>query len=86
MTGSSAETMASEMAEDRVIAAFVSFCLDMSRTDNERIAKLATIREASSFERRDAVMETGCATMPGSAGPNRELAQASMEGLDLDES
>ena len=85
-TGSSAQKMASEMAEDRVIAALVPFCLDMSRTDSERIAKLATIREASSFKRRDAVMETGWATMPGADGPNRDLAQACIEGLDLEAS
>ena len=86
MTGSSAERMASELAKDRVIATLVPFCLDMSRTDNDRIAKLATIREASSFKRRDAVMETGWATMPGTDGPNRDLAQACIEGLDLDAS
>lgn len=86
VTGSSAEKMASEMAEDSVIAALVPFCLERSRTDNERIAKLATIREASSFKRRDAVMETGWATMPGTDGPNRDLAQACIEGLDLDAS
>ena len=85
-TGSGAQKMASEMAEDRVIAALVPFCLDMSRTDNERIAKLATIREASSFKRRDAVMETGWATTPGADRPNRDLAQACIEGLDLDAS
>ncbi len=85
-TGSSAQKMASEMADERVIAALVPFCLDMSRTDAERIAKLATIREASSFKRRDAVMETGWATMPGADGPNRDLAQACIEGLDLEAS
>ncbi|MDP5220944.1 hypothetical protein Q5Y75_27540 [Ruegeria sp. 2205SS24-7] len=86
VTGGSAKEMASEMAKDRVIAALVPFCLDMSRTDIERTTKLATIREASSFRRRDAVMEAGWATMPGSEGPNRELAQACIEGLDLDAS
>ena len=86
MTGSGAKKMATEMAQDSVIAALVPFCLDMSRTDNERIAKLATIREASAFQRRDAVMETGWATMPGSDGPNRDLAQACIEGLDLNAS
>ena len=86
MTGGGAEEMANKMAQEEVIAALVPFCLDMSRTDNERIAKLATIREASSFKRRDAVMEAGWATMPGSDGPNRDLAQACIEGLDLDAS
>lgn len=83
MTGSSAEKMAGQMADDKVIAALVPFCIDMSLTDNQRIAKLATIREASSFKRRDAVMEAGWATTPGSDGPNRDLAQACIEGLDL---
>jgi len=86
MTGGGAEEMANKMAQEEVITALVPFCLDMSRADNERIAKLATIREASSFKRRDAVMETGWATMPGSDGPNRDLAQACIEGLDLDAS
>ena len=86
MTGGGAEKMANEMAQDEVIAALVPVCLDMSRADNERIAKLVTIREASSFKRRDAVMETGWATMPGTDGPNRDLAQACIEGLDLDAS
>ena len=86
MTGNNAERMASSMAQEEVIAALVPLCLDMSRTDNDRIAKLATIREASSFKRRDAVMETGWTTMPGSNGPNRDLAQACIEGLNLDAS
>ncbi|RVT82584.1 hypothetical protein DXV76_15180 [Rhodobacteraceae bacterium CCMM004] len=86
MTGGGADKMASEMAQDEVIAALVPLCLDMSRTDIERVAKLETIREASSFKRRDAVMETGWATMPGSDGPNRDLAQACIAGLDLDAS
>jgi len=86
MTGSSATKMASELAEDEVIAALVPFCLDMARTDDERIVKLATIRDASSYKRRDAVMETGWATTPGADAPNRDLAQACIEGLELDAS
>lgn len=86
MTGGGAEELANKLAEEEVIAALVPVCLDMSRADNERIAKLATIREASSFKRRDAVMETGWSTMPGSDGPNRDLAQACLAALDVDRS
>ncbi len=86
MTGGGANKMASEMAQDEVIAALVPFCLDMSRTDSERVAKLATIRDATSYKRRDAVMATGWATMPGADAPNRDLAQACIEGLNLDAS
>ncbi len=84
MTGAGAEKMANKQAKEEVIAALVPVCLDMSRADNERMAKLATIRAASSFNRRAAVMETGWATIPGSNGPNRDLAQACIEGLNLD--
>jgi len=86
MTEGGAEEMANKLAQDEVIAALVPVCLDMSRADNERIAKLVTIRDASSFKRREAVMEAGWATIPGSDGPNRDLAQACIEGLDLDAS
>ncbi len=86
MTLGGANKMASELAHDDVIAALVPVCLDMSRTDSERIAKIATVREASTYKRRDAVMATGWATMPGSEAPNRDLAQACIKGLDLDAS
>lgn len=86
MTGGGANKMANAMAHDEVIAALVPVCLDMSRTDNERAAKLATIREAATYKRRDAVMATGWATVPGSDAPNRDLAMACIEGLELDAS
>lgn len=86
MTGGSANEMATSMARDEVVAALVPVCLDKARTDPDRIAQLATIREATSFRRRDAVMATGWATMPGEDAPNRSLAQACVEGLELDAS
>lgn len=86
MTGGGAEEMAKKLAEEEVIAALVPVCLDMSRADSERVAKLATIREASNFRRRDAVIATGWATMPGSDAPNRDLALACIDALDVDES
>ena len=86
MTGGGANKMASEMAQDEVVSAMVPICLDMARADPDRIAQLATIRAATSYKRRDAVMATGWATMPGADSPSRELAQACMEGLNLDAS
>lgn len=86
MTGGSANEMASKMAQNEVIAALVPLCVDMSRTDIERTAKLSTIRDARSFDRRDAVMATGWATMPGADAPSRALAQACLEGLEIDAS
>lgn len=86
VTSGGANKMASAMAHDNVIAALLPVCLDMSRTDTDRVAKLETIREASTYQRRDAVMKAGWATMPGSESPNRDLAQACMSALELDAS
>ncbi len=85
-TNGGANKMASVMAHDDVIAALLPVCLDMSRTDADRVAKMATIREATSYRQRDAVMDAGWATVPGSEAPDRDLAQACMAGLELDAS
>ncbi len=84
MTGGGATKMASTMAHNDVIAALVPICLDRSRADPDRIAKLATIQTASTYQRRDELMKTGWATMPGSDAPNRDLAQACVGGLELE--
>ncbi len=84
MTGGSADKMANAMSRDNVIAALVPVCVDMARTDAQRGEKIKTIKEASSFKRKDAVMEAGWAAVPGSQTPNKDLAQACIEGLNLD--
>ncbi|WP_264210712.1 hypothetical protein [Leisingera thetidis] len=86
VTGGQAESMASSRSHDELIAALVPVCVNMAETDSERTAKLASIQEAMSFKRRDAVIATGWATVPGSESPNRDLAQACLAGLDLDAS
>ncbi|MCY4463465.1 MAG: hypothetical protein OXC26_24180 [Albidovulum sp.] len=83
MTNGSANKMASAMAHANVIAALTPVCLDMARTDPDRTAQLATIRETSSYRRRDAVIAAGWATVPGSDEPNHDLATACVKGLDL---
>lgn len=83
VTGRSAEKMAAALAHDDVIAALVPVCLDIARTDAERANKLETIRAASNYQRRDAVMAAGWATMPGTEAPNRDLAQACLTALEL---
>lgn len=86
VTGGGADKMASDKAQTEVIAALVPYCVDMARTDSQRLTKLATIRDATSFKRRDAVMATGWATVPGADAPNRDVALACLEGLNLDAS
>lgn len=84
VTGGGANKMAMDMAHDDVIAALVPVCVDMSRSDTDRASKIATIEEASTYQRRSALMETGWATVPGSEEPNRDLAQACVTALELD--
>lgn len=86
VTGSSANKMAMSMAHDDVISALVPVCVDMSRSDAGRASKIATIEEASSYQKRNALMETGWATVPGAEEPNRDLAQACVAALELDAS
>lgn len=85
MTSSRAETMAKTRVDAGVAAALVPVCLQISQADPERVAKLATIRDAASYRRRDAVLATGWATPPGAETPNRALAEACIDALDLDE-
>jgi hypothetical protein len=81
VTGETAENMASTMAHDRLITAMVPVCLDMARTDSERSTKLATIRAASTYQRRGALMEAGWSTVPGTEDPDRDIAEACLKEL-----
>ena len=84
MTGGSARELAADLAHNEVISALVPICLQISQDDPERTTKLASITEATTYQRRDAVMAAGWATVPGAHEPNRDLAQACLKGLNLD--
>ncbi|UES59829.1 hypothetical protein GFK91_29110 (plasmid) [Roseibium aggregatum] len=84
VTGGSAAKMANALSHDKVIAALVPVCVDLSRIDTERAAKLAKIRETSAYQRRNALMGTGWATIPGSDTADRDLAQACLAALEPD--
>lgn len=84
VTGGTAHDRAVAMSRDDVVAAMVPVCLDLSRADPDRAAALAGIREAQAYRRRDVLMATGWATMPGTDAPNRDLAQACLASLDVD--
>lgn len=86
VTGGTANNRAVAMSRDGVVTAMVPVCLSMARTDPERVAKLDTIRAASTYQRRDALMAAGWATMPGTEAPNRDIAQACIASLDVDAS
>jgi hypothetical protein len=83
MTGGSADLMAKNRAETQVTAALVPVCLEISRADPNRVAKLETIKKASVYNRDSALMDAGWATMPGASKPDRQVASACLDGLKL---
>ena len=83
-TAGGAQEMADNFAAEQVTLAMVPVCLGLSKADAERASILATLQEASSFQRRTAMMETGWATMPGTDAPSRDLASACLAELELD--
>ena len=83
-TAGSADEMARSFAADEVTLAMVPVCLNLSEADTERTTKLAALQEASSFQQRKAMMETGWATLPGTDTPSRDLADACIARLELD--
>lgn len=86
VTASTAKGMANEHARAEVTMAMVPHCVAMSAEDPERMAKMTTIREASGYNRRKAVEQSGWATLPGATSPDRHLAEACAEQLDLEKS
>ena len=83
VTGGTSSEHAVAMSRTNVVAALVPVCLDMARTDPERAAKLETIRAASTYMRRDALMSVGWATVPGAQAPDRAVAHGCLLALDL---
>ncbi|UWQ94557.1 hypothetical protein K3728_12650 [Rhodobacteraceae bacterium M385] len=83
-TNGSAQAMAQDLAAEEVTLAMVPLCLSTSAADPERAAQLANLRSLTGTSRRNAMMETGWATLPGADSPDRDLANACLAGLDLD--
>lgn len=84
VTGGTATTRAEELAKTELTSAMVPVCLDQARRDPDLLTKLETVRATSSYRQRDAVMDAGWATMPGTDAPDRGIAQACLAELDLD--
>lgn len=86
VTGGTAHDRAMAMSRDDVVAAMAPVCLDMAQTDPDRAAQLAAIRDTQTYQRRNALMEAGWATVPGAEAPDRDIAQACLASLDVDAS
>lgn len=81
VTQSTAEKLAADRAKAEVVAALVPVCLEQSRQDPRFAEQIAALEQAKSYNRRDLVMESGWATMPGAEAPDRAVANACMERL-----
>jgi hypothetical protein len=83
VTGGTSSARAIAMSREQVVTAMVPVCLDKAQTDPDRATKLNTIRAASTYQRRDALMASGWATVPGAEAPDRDLAQSCLAALAL---
>jgi hypothetical protein len=81
VTGGTSNERALAMSRTEVVAAMVPVCLDKADADPERATKLDTIRAASTYQQRDALMAAGWATVPGAEAPDRDIAQACLTAL-----
>ncbi|MAC77704.1 MAG: hypothetical protein CML66_06530 [Rhodobacteraceae bacterium] len=81
VTGGTAQDMAENRAQEELTSAMVPVCLDKALADPQRSAKLETIGAATRFRQRDALMDAGWATMPGSDSPDRDIAQACLDAM-----
>ena len=81
VTGSTAQKMAEEMAEDAVVGRLAPICVEQYNKDSEKDQKLKELNEESSWKRREYVEKQGWATMPGETNPDSEVAEKCAELL-----
>jgi hypothetical protein len=75
-TGGTAERMAMERADAAVTAALVPVCLEKSKADPAVATKVGALKALNTtYERRDAVLKDGWASIAGGE-PNGEVAEA----------
>jgi predicted dienelactone hydrolase len=81
-TSSTAARLASQQADTAVTTALVPLCIAQSKADGATLKKMGELKAlASSYEQRDFVTKTGWATVPGSADPNADVAEACAAAL-----
>jgi hypothetical protein len=83
VTGATARRLAETMAQDAVVERLGPICVAQFNQDPGKDAKLAELREASSYQRRTFVQDQGWATMPGEEGPDRAVADECVKLLML---
>ncbi len=85
MTGSAASKLASEQADNAVVAALTPICVEKFLQSNDAKANLAALRKISStWEQGDYLQKGGWATQPGATSSDYHLARACAEKLAQD--
>ena len=81
-TSSTANQVAVKRADAAVTTALVPICLAQEKIDASKGKKLGELRAiTSSYEQTDFVVKAGWATFPGTADPNRNVAEACASAL-----
>ena len=83
VTGSTAQAIAKDVAEDAVVERLAPICVAQFNQDPGKAAKLEELKKASSYQRRTFVQDQGWATMPGEEAPDRAVADECVKLLML---
>jgi alpha/beta superfamily hydrolase len=76
VTGGKAESVASQRANDAVVAALAPVCVERFQHGSDVSASLAELKKADSWSRGEFVEKGGWATVPGSISADRLSAVA----------
>jgi hypothetical protein len=83
VTGGKAAAMAETRSRADVVAALTAICVDQSKRDPLLAERVATLKTTASYSRGDLIMKHGWATMPGTAEPNRQVANACADKISV---
>jgi hypothetical protein len=81
-TSTTANQLAMSRADTAVTSTLVPFCVAQEKADASKGKKLGELTGiTASYEQTDFVMKAGWATFPGTADPNRNVAEACASAL-----
>jgi len=81
-TSSTATHVAIQRADAAVTTALVPICLAQEKVDVTKGKRLGELKAlTTSYDQTDFVMKAGWATFPGTADPNRDVAEACASAL-----
>ncbi len=81
VTGSTAQSMAGELAQRAVVDRLAPICVEQFNQDSEKDQKLKELKETFAYGREDYVTKQGWATMPGEKEADRTVAEKCAELL-----